>query len=98
MCVETPLKISCERRQLFTLIWEGIACSDIKGTKYDRKAWEGGRKKERNLLPFFNDSSNNPEVIGFTNDHHNDNSCFYTKNIGTIKSFFFFFKSALKYH
>lgn len=37
---------------------------------------EEGRKKEKHLLPFFNDSLNNPEVIVFTNDHSNDNSCF----------------------
>lgn len=53
MYVETPLKITCERRQLLKLIWEGIACSDMKGTKYDQKGWEGGRKKERKAFITF---------------------------------------------
>lgn len=76
MNVETPLEITCERKWLLKLIWEGIACSDIKRIKYDQKGWEERGKKEINVLPFFNDSPYNPEVIDFSNNQSNSNSCF----------------------
>lgn len=67
--------LTCKRRNFIKLIWEGIACSDMKGTKCDQKVLEGVGRKIKFLF-FLNDSSKDPEVVDVTNGHCNDNSCF----------------------